>query len=179
MMSLGSLVALALFSMELGHALTHTVVMLGLRLLPREQLVARHRYFIFDTLTVVSSCVLLGGQWWLLALLQHLEHLYFIFRWDQSWIAKEVITWSSLSWTRGRFEPWVLVLGTGFDIVAHATYAVLLARAYLTPGAVLLGAAVTLAIVYQVMFSPASPWKVPPPRGTSPIATSAAPVVSK
>lgn len=43
-----------------------------------------------------------------------------------SWLAKRVVSWSSLDWDRSRWIQIDLVLGTMFDVAIHAMNSVLL-----------------------------------------------------
>ena len=78
----GSTLAHILFTAELYHLVGHIVVLLGLRLLPRKDLVRQRLYFLADLASVHLS-FWVHRRWWGLILLQNLQHAFYFLTWDQ------------------------------------------------------------------------------------------------
>ena len=90
--------AAILFALEAYHVLTHFMVLFGLRMLPRKDLVRQRFYFLFDTLTIFTTNFLFLGELRWLAALQMCQHFAYIICWDKADFCKRVISWSSLDW---------------------------------------------------------------------------------
>ena len=82
MESESSNLAFFLFTFELYHLVGHIVVLLGLRLLPRRDLVRQRLYFLTDLLTVHLS-FWVHRRWWGLILLQNIQHAFYFITWDK------------------------------------------------------------------------------------------------
>ena len=78
----GSTLAHVLFTVELYHLVGHIVVLLGLRLLPRKDLVRQRLYFLTDLLSVHLS-FWVHRRWWGLVLLQNIQHAFYFITWDK------------------------------------------------------------------------------------------------
>jgi hypothetical protein len=151
-------IAALLFSLELFHVVAHTIVMLGIRLLPRQLLVERKLYFVVDTSSLFMS-FLYTKRAWPLAVAQIAQHLFYIFTWDRSEAAKTVIDWSSIEFKGSRMQP-ILVLGTLFDILCHAFFVFALTE-HMSVTTTALAGAISLSLIYHSMFSRQSLWKAP------------------
>ena len=62
-----------LFMLETYHVLTHFMVLFGLRMLPRKDLVRQRYYFFIDTFTIFSVNFLYLGQLRWLAAIQMIQ----------------------------------------------------------------------------------------------------------
>ena len=89
-MSMYDAACLLVFSMEFYHAVAHTMIMCGLRTIPRKDLVRIRFYFLVDALTVFTSSFLLTGSYKLLAVVQILQHMYYFIMWDKTYMAQRV-----------------------------------------------------------------------------------------
>ena len=154
--------AAILFVLETYHVLTHIMVLFGLRMLPRKDLVRQRFYFLFDTLTIFSTNFLFLGQLRWLAALQMCQHFAYIIWWDSAEFCKRVISWSSLDWGYSyahRFD-WGLILGTTFDLVCHLVNSLLLAT-HLSLLHAFVSLVVSLLSLALVVFNPRLAWSNP------------------
>ncbi|GAB1605200.1 uncharacterized protein LOC115220432, partial [Argonauta hians] len=156
-------IATFILSSEIFHALTHSMVLFRLRLLPRKDLVNVNYYFIFDLLSVfVASFVILQKLQWL-ACIQMVQHLYYIVFWNKTSLAKKIISWSSLDWIKSKYNSsWEFdnILGTAFDLAVHITMSYQILKAVTFTESVV---AVALAsfLVNYLMFSKKFAWSSP------------------
>eukprot|EP00093_Oithona_nana_P002255 02255.XXX_10566_10062_1 [CDS] Oithona nana genome sequencing. len=101
------------------------------------------------------------GRFLVLIGLQNLQHLFYFFTWEQSWLAKRVVSWSSLDWDRGRFNQLDLVLGTFFDVMIHAINSVLLIQHLTSIEGLILALILDAFFVVLVLFNPKFAWATP------------------
>ena len=78
-----------------------------------------------------------------------------------SWLAKRVVSWSSLDWDRGRFNQLDLVLGTLFDVMIHAINSVLLIQHLTSIEGLVLALILDALFVVLVLFNPKFAWATP------------------
>ncbi|XP_053396498.1 uncharacterized protein LOC128546064 [Mercenaria mercenaria] len=156
-------VAFLLFTLEWFHIWGHTLILFRVRLLPRKDLVRIRYYFLFDMLTVFSSSILFTGKLRWLAVLQMIQHSYYFIFWDKSWLAKKIITWSSLDWFKSDLRTrWEIdnIVGTTFDIVVHLCMAYYLGQ-YLDVVHVMCSLALVQVGVLTLLFGPYYAWASP------------------
>ncbi|CAI9734142.1 Hypothetical predicted protein [Octopus vulgaris] len=156
-------IATLILSSEVFHAMTHSMVLFRLRLLPRKDLVQVNYYFVFDLLSVffASFLVLQRLQW--LACIQMAQHLYYIVFWNKTSLAKKIISWSSLDWIKSKYnEKWEFdnILGTAFDLAVHISFSYLLSKT-LTFTEIVVGVAMASFLLNYVMFSKKFAWSNP------------------
>lgn len=151
-----------LLAAELYHAITHWMVLSGMRLLPRKDLVRVRYYFLVDTCCVFLCTVFFARHLWFLCIPQIVQHVYYWATWDQSKPAVRIITWSSLDFDtlnipRFGSESALLALGTAFDLGCHVIMAVILATqsSWLGVGVSLI---ITAALLKAVLFNPRFAW---------------------
>ncbi|GFR64985.1 hypothetical protein ElyMa_001937100 [Elysia marginata] len=162
--------ALLMFAIEFYHTLAHFMILSGMRMLPRKDLIRIRYYFLVDTLSVIASTCLTGRFIWLTCL-QVIQHLFYFFTWEQSYMAKRIVDWSSLDWfkpggNKGAKESRVLsqmdsFLGTLFDMVVHMCMMYALASEYLNVTGVLVAVLIAQAALYVVVFNPKFAWSHP------------------
>ncbi|GFO47256.1 hypothetical protein PoB_007376100 [Plakobranchus ocellatus] len=158
--------ALLMFAIEFYHTLAHFMILSGMRMLPRKDLIRIRYYFLVDTVSVMISTLLHGRFIWLTCL-QVMQHLFYFFTWEQSYMAKRIVDWSSLDWFRpeikgGRFHSQIdSFLGTLFDMCVHVCMMYGLASAYLDVTGILLAVIVAQAALYVVIFNPKFAWSNP------------------
>jgi len=152
-----------LFTLEMYHVLTHIMVLFGLRMLPRKDLVRQRFYFLFDTLTIFSTNFLFLGQLRWLAAVQMTQHFSYIIWWDKADFCKRVISWSSLDWcyTYQHRYDWGLIIGTTFDLVCHLVNAFLLGLFHLPVLHVFVCFVVANLGLGVVVFNPKLAWSTP------------------
>lgn len=151
-----------LFMLETYHVLTHCMVLFGLRMLPRKDLVRQRIYFLIDTATIFSVNFLYLGQLRWLATLQMIQHFSYIIFWDKADFCRRVISWSSLDWAYSyehRFD-WSLIIGTTFDLVCHLVNAMLLS-AYFSLLHGFVAIAISIFLLGIVIFNPRFAWSTP------------------
>ena len=78
-----------------------------------------------------------------------------------SWLAKRVVSWSSLDWDRGRFNQLDLVIGTFFDVFIHALNSVLLVQYLTSIEGLVLALVLDAVFVVVVLFNPKLAWATP------------------
>jgi len=154
--------AVFLFILETYHVMTHFMVLFGLRMLPRKDLVRQRLYFLFDTATIFTvNFVYLKELRWLAAV-QMVQHFSYIIWWDSAEFCRRVISWSSLDWgyTYAHRFDWSLIIGTTFDLVCHLVNAILLSFHFsLLHGFV--GFAFSAFSLAIVIFNPRLAWSTP------------------
>lgn len=156
-------VYLIFFISESFHIIGHAVVLFRIRLLPRKDLVRVHYYFVFDLLSVYLTSFFVLQKFHWLAIIQGLQHLYYIVFWNKTNPAKKIISWSSLDWIRSKYNSnweWDSILGTAFDLGVHVffTYLLFLNLSY---AEVFIGTLVALSMGYYVLFSKRYAWANP------------------
>ncbi|RUS90618.1 hypothetical protein EGW08_001615 [Elysia chlorotica] len=162
--------ALLMFAVEFYHTLAHFMILSGMRMLPRKDLIRIRYYFLVDTVSVMTSTLLTGRFVWL-ACIQVIQHLFYFFTWEQSYMAKRIVDWSSLDWfkTEGAGRPVVSRMlsqldsfcGTLFDMLVHMCMMYALGRAYLDVTGVLVAVLLAQAALYVVVFNPKFAWSHP------------------
>jgi hypothetical protein len=88
--SVESTVAFVLFILETYHIVSHLVILLRIRLLPRKDLVRVRYYFLIDAITVQSTALVFGGHLRWLTTIQLAQHMYYFIYWNQTGPAKKV-----------------------------------------------------------------------------------------
>ncbi|KAL3882820.1 hypothetical protein ACJMK2_029126 [Sinanodonta woodiana] len=157
------IIAFVLFTLELYHAIGHTLVLFRIRMLPRKDLVRIRFYFLADALTVFSSSILFTGMYRWLAVAQIIQHMYYFLFWDKTYLAKKIINWSSLDWLRSPgLKQWELdsIIGTSFDIGVHILMAFCLAS-YLSTVQIIFAFALVQCSAYVVLFGRRFAWASP------------------
>jgi len=151
-----------LFMLETYHVLTHLMVLFGLRMLPRKDLVRQRLYFLFDTATIFSvNFLYLGNLRWL-AVIQMIQHFSYIIWWDKADFCRRVISWSSLDWSytyEHRYD-WNLIIGTTFDLMCHLVNSILLC-AYISQLHGFIAFAFSVFSLALVVFNPRLAWSTP------------------
>lgn len=79
------MLASLIFFLEVYHFLTHVLVLFGIRLLPRKDLVKQRVYFMID-LVCANISYWIHGRFWILIGLQNLQHLFYFFTWEQRYL---------------------------------------------------------------------------------------------
>ena len=79
------MLASLIFFLEVYHFLTHVLVLFGIRLLPRKDLVKQRVYFMID-LVCANISYWIHGRFLLLIGLQNLQHLFYFFTWEQRYL---------------------------------------------------------------------------------------------
>ncbi|ESO85761.1 hypothetical protein LOTGIDRAFT_235727 [Lottia gigantea] len=156
-------VASILFTLECYHIIGHLAILLRIRMLPRRDLVRIRLYFLVDALTVfITNFIYIGKLKWL-ATLQIIQHLFYFFTWDQSYLAKKIIDWSSLDWfssyKNGRVEL-DSILGTAFDVGVHAINAYILSQ-YMSMLEIFIGVSISYMSIGYFLFSSKYAWSSP------------------
>ncbi|XP_023331234.1 uncharacterized protein LOC111703510 [Eurytemora carolleeae] len=135
---------------EAYHALAHCVVLFGLKLLPRKDLVSVRYYFLIDAACAAVAYSLHRNEYMLpFLIVQQWQHIFYFSTWDVSRAAKRVISWSSLDWDRGRWNQLDLVFGTAFDMSIHIANAVFIGMTLSRTGIVL--AVSVVGILYALV----------------------------
>ena len=78
-----------------------------------------------------------------------------------SWLAKRVVSWSSLDWDRSRWAQIDLVLGTLFDVAIHALNSVLLFPFVDSMEGFLFAIVMNIILAYVFIFNPKFAWSNP------------------
>ncbi|KAJ8316664.1 hypothetical protein KUTeg_005783 [Tegillarca granosa] len=161
-------IGFVLFSLECYHIMGHLNVLFRVRLLPRKDLKRLRLYFLVDLLTVFSSSILFLQKLQWLAVLQMLQHAYYVVFWDQTYMTKKIISWSSIDWIKSERHKewhWDSILGTGFDIVVHFCMAFLLGP-YLSTVQIVIALAIAQFALFSVLLSSKFAWSNPfsPPK---------------
>ncbi|XP_055955177.1 uncharacterized protein LOC126812544 [Patella vulgata] len=158
-----NIIAFTLFTLECYHTIGHLAVLCRIRLLPRRDLVRIRYYFLVDAMTVFVTNFLYTGKLKWLATLQIIQHLYYFFTWDKSFLAKKIIDWSSLDWfssyKKGNLEL-DSILGTAFDIAVHTINAFILAQ-YLSITETIVAVLIAQGGSYCLLFSSKFAWSNP------------------
>ena len=81
------MLASLIFFLEVYHFLTHVLVLFGIRLLPRKDLVKQRIYFMID-LVCANISYWIHGRFLVLIGLQNLQHLFYFFTWEQRYLNK-------------------------------------------------------------------------------------------
>jgi len=82
--------AFFLFSLETYLILGHSIVLFRIRLLPRQDLARLRLYFLFDLMVVFCSSILFLQKLQWLAVIQILQHMYYVVFWEKTNPAKKV-----------------------------------------------------------------------------------------
>ena len=78
-----------------------------------------------------------------------------------SWLAKRVVSWSSLDWDRGRWIQIDLVLGTLFDVMIHAMNSALLIPQVSSVETIFICVGFDAVLLAVVLFNPKLAWSNP------------------
>lgn len=81
--------------------------------------------------------------------------------WEKSWLAKRVVSWSSLDWDRGRWIQIDLVSGTLFDVFIHAMNTFLLVEHLTSIEGLFLAITVDALLLVVLIFNPNFAWANP------------------
>jgi len=151
-----------LFGVELYHTVGHGVIMFRQRMLPAKDISRLRFYFFIDLMTVATSYMYTRQLFWLAAL-QNIQHLFYFLTWNKGFSAIKVMQWSSLDWLQtdnNKIYHWDQILGTGFDMGVHITYAYLIAQ-HLPTMNIALGFAVTALGSVAILFNKRLAWCKP------------------
>jgi len=149
-----------LFGLECYHFATHVMILCGWRMLPRKDLVKQRIYFLIDLICAASSYLIHRQFLWLI-ILQNIQHIFYFMTWEKSWLAKRVVSWSSLDWDRSRWAQIDLVLGTLFDVAIHALNSVLLFPFVDSMEGFIFAIVMNIILAYVFIFNPKFAWSNP------------------
>ena len=103
------MLASLIFFLEVYHFLTHVLVLFGIRLLPRRDLVKQRIYFLID-LVCANLSYWIHGRFLALIVLQNIQHAFYFFTWEQRYgLYKSERSENSISFcTVGLQNEWFL-----------------------------------------------------------------------
>ena len=85
------MLASLIFFLEVYHFLTHVLVLFGIRLLPRRDLVKQRIYFLID-LVCANLSYWIHGRFLALIVLQNIQHAFYFFTWEQRYFTKKEVS---------------------------------------------------------------------------------------